>query len=723
MRPRRPRESLPVPSNTMNDTLSTESLAAEPVLYRLGRKSSLWAAFTLGGHGLRRTWQLSVAARGRGGARVTAPLLETSVLRPLATVTVKGEAYPLTIDWHEARRGGQVALGGERKLGSEGGMLSWEMRWLPQVREDKTVEEGAYQVEMRVRTTPRRSGSLRVDLALPLYQPELWAIPAVTALGHSAGSAWSAYSAHAVGLVAGDGEAAWSEAGGWTLDFPTFPFGGGKLIAFGLRFGAASTPGDARAALVTQYAGWAGPSLHPLVSVPRLDPSEAVARLTAPDAYDVQGMERLYLKPQALEQGKSEEGSHYAGFPHEPAGALKAFWDWNQLHETPGVPRLVRFGARGLCADFQVMGRGEDPEPNKGAFWDKLTSGVGTDFADGQTHGLLSNARLARSLFLLHEETREPLLRQSALNICQWLLLKQDEAGFYGGARFRATRGLADDGRVLPQPCSLDGAEAIRAFVLAYRATKVEVWIKAAWKAAEFLLSGRLREFDTQSPAAVAGVVLSLLALDAESPNPRLRAALAEWGAWLRALPLRPDLPSLNADGLHAGLYDCAQAAFGCFGLTRDAAYLRLAFAALDKVPAAARTASWRSISAHQTALVSLAGLLPDSKLDFDAPSVTLGWRVFAPDPAAAPFLHVQPVGGEEVGERWADWLPLVCRATDQLLLLVLAPPAVEAIEVWKNGKRPLLRDLRTGRLDTDAPLAPIGKEGWARVGLFSVDP
>lgn len=708
----------------MNDTISTDPVLTDPVLtapvlYRLGRKSSLWAAFTPSGHGLRRTWQFAVAARNRGGVKVTAPLLETGVLRPLATVTVKGEAYPLTIDWHEPRRGGQLALGGERKLGTNGGTLTWEMRWLPQAG-----EEGAFRVEMRVRTTPRRSGALRIDLASPLYQPELWTIPAVTGLGHSAGSAWSAYSAHGVGLVTGAGEAAWSEAGGWTLDFPAFPFGGGKLIAFGLRFGPAKTAGDARAALVTQYAGWAGTALHPLDSVPPLDPRETVARLTAPDAYDVQGMERLYLKPPPSGQkDRGEEGSHYAGFPHEPAGALKAFWDWNRLHETSGVPRLVRFGARGLCADFQVMGRGDGPEPNKGAFWDKRTAGVGTDFTDGQTHGLLSNARLARSLFLLHEETREPLLRQSALNICQWLLLKQNEAGFYGGARFQATRGLPDDGRVLPQPCALDGAEAIRAFVPAYRATQSDVWIKAAWKAADFLLGGRLREFDSQSPVAVAGVILSLLALDAESPNARLREALAEWGAWLRALPLRSDLPSLSPDGLHAGLYDCAQAGFGCFGLTRDVVYLRYAFAALDKVPPASRAVSWRAVAAHQTALLSLAGLLPNSRVDFDAPSVTLDWRVFAPDPAAAPGLRVQPAGGEEPGERWADWLPLVCRATDQLLLLVLAPPAVEAVTVWKNGKRPLLRDLRTGALDTDAPLVPIAKEGWAHVGLFTVDP
>jgi len=33
------------------------------------------------------------------------------------------------------------------------------------------------------------------------------------------------------------------------------------------------------------------------------------------------------------------------------------------------------------------------------------------------------------------------------------------------------------------------------------------------------------------------------------------------------------------------------------------------------------------------------------------------------------------------------------------------------------------LCDLRTGTLDADAPLAPIAKESWARVGLFTVDP
>ena len=682
----------------------------EPVLYRLGCKSSLWAAFTPGGYGLRQTWQLGVAARTRGGAKITAPLLETSGLRSLATIAIKGEAFPLTIDWHKAGRGRVLCFGGERKLGSDGGTLDWDMRWIPVDGGD-----GCFQAEMRVRATPRRAGTLRIDLPVSLYQPHIWAIPAAALRGHTALSAWSAYSAYSISLTAESGDANWTEPGGFTLELPTFSLGGGKAIMFGLKFGAAKTPGDARAALVMQYAALSDRNSHSLIGTLPLDPAATVTRLTSPEAYDTLGIERIYLKPPV----SGEEGSHYAGFPHEPAGTLKAFWDRSRFYEDTTIPKLVRFGARGICADFQVMGRAGQPEPNKGAFWDKLTSGEGTDYTGGATHGLLSNARLARQLFLLHQATGEPLLRQSALNICQWLLLKQNDQGFYDGARVHATRGLTGDGRFLPQPCALDGAEAIRAFVLAYRAMGNDVWIKAAWKIADFLMEGRLREFDTQSPAAVAGVVLSLLALDAEAPNPRLRETLREWGALLRILPLCPDAPSLNPDSLHAGLYDCAEAGFALFGLTRDIACLRYAFAALHAVPPALRDASWRSVAAHQRALLSLTALLPDAKVDFDAPSVTLDWRVFAPDPAAAPFLRVEAAGGKGL----AGWLPLVCRATDQLLLLVLAPPEMDAVTLYKNNKRPLARDLRTGALDTDLPLMPIGKEGWARIGLFTVDP
>ena len=687
----------------------------EPVLYKMGRKNGLWATLTPTA-GLRQTWQLAVSTRGRGGAKLIAPLLETGPLRPLATVAIKGEAFPLTIDWHEQKRGGILGFGGERKLGTEGGVLSWEMRWVP-----LAGAEGTFKVEMRLKTTPRRTGSLRIDLPTTLHQAEVWGIPEAGGRGHRAVCARSGYSAHFVALTTECGEAGWEEGGGFRADLPTFSLGGGKLVAFCLGFGAAASLSEARAALVAQYAAHASADLHPPVVLSPLDPGAVVRRLTAPEAYAVQGMERLYLKSPLA----ADEGTFYAGFPHEPAGALKSLSDWNRRSETPEIPRLLRFGAGGICADFQVMGQEGQAEPNKGAFWDKMTLGMGTDYADGATHGLVSNARLARHLFLLHAAGGEPLLKQSALNICQWLMLKQNETGFYSGARFHATRGLSGDGKVLPQPCALDGAEAIRAFVQAYAATHVEVWIKAAWKVAQFLLDERAGEFDEHSPVAVAGVITSLLALDAEAPNADLRVAIREWAAWLRILPLNPGSSALNPDCLHAGLFDCAQAGFRLFALTRDMADLRYAFAALHAVPAESRRASWRTIAAHQSALIALAGLLPQSKLDFDKPSVTLDWRVFALDPAAAPFLRLEPVRSETASqeETWVEWLPLVCRGTDQLLLLALAPPSVEAITITKNNKSPLLRDLQTGIEDAAAPLRPLPGEAWANVGLFTVDP
>ena len=686
--------------------------------YKLGRKTGLWAAFAPVQDGLRPTWQMAVTARNRGGAKVLVPLLETSVLRPLATVRVKNEAYPLTIDWHEPGRGGAICLGGARKLGQGGAELEWEMRWLPMPK-----LEGAFRVEMRLRTTPRCTGSLRIDLASALHQPDIWRMMPAAMQGHQALSAMSDYHHYAAGLIALAGEAEWADGGGFTLDFAPFSLGGGKLIVFGLRLAPAQSSGEARAALVSQYAAAAEASLHPLTRISPLDPAKTAIRLTAPDAVQTKGMERLYLKTPG--PGGYCPDTFCGGGPHEPAGALAALWDWNSVHATAGIPRLVRFGGQGLCADFQVMGRAGEPEPNKGAFWDTRVEGGLTDFAGGATFGLRTNARLSRSLFRLFAVTGDPLLKQSALNICQWLLLKQNERGFFDGARVQATRGLPGDGRLLPLPCALDGAEAMRAFAAAYGATGSDVWIKAAWRIADFLLEHRLREFDAQSPAAIAGVVLSLLALDGEAANARLRAALSEWGAWLLSQPLSAEVPSMNADGLHSGLFDCADAGLRLFGLLRQPVYLRFALAALEAVPPASRAASWRSLAVQQSVLLALAGLLPDGEgspqIGFDAPSVTLGSRVFTPDPAAAPFLRVTAAGGADTP---VDWLPLVCRGTDQLLLLLLAPPSVQAASVWKNGKQPLLRNLRTGQVETDAPLSPVSaKERWASVGLFTIDP
>lgn len=681
--------------------------------YGLGKlpdsKNGLWIAFTSDAPGEAQTWQLQVSVRGRGGKLLT-PLLATSPLRPLATVTLKGEAYPLTIGWHERKRGGVICLGGERKTGLDGGRLAWEMRWTPDA-----ANPGRVTVEMRLQATPRRVGDVTVSLYAPLHRPELWALGAAAAQGYCAQSAFSAYGRHALQFVALEEDAGWDESrGGFEMTLRRFPLGGGKL----LRFGLGIVPGDDtvanRAPLVRHYARLADSALHPLTDAPLLDPAPIAAQLSDSAQYAAQGAERLYLK---LPLGASKnERTFHAGFPHYPLEALTALWNWQRFHPNDAVPRLVRYGASGVAADFQIMGRDGEPEPNKGAFWDKLTGKNGSDHGGGPTHGIASNARIARSLFQLHAAVGEPLLSRSALNICQWLLLKMNDDGYFAGDRVLATRGCANDGRVVGSPCSLDGVEAIPAFVQAFRATRNEVFIKAAWKVARHLLDDRLREFEGASPPEAASVIRALIALDAEAAHPELRAAIESWGAWLRALPLPPGASALNADGGHSGLFDCAQAGLSLFALNRNPSDLRYAFSCLSLAPPEAR--GWHDLALAPAALLSLAALVPDARPDFDALSVTLDWRVFAPDAATEQYVTVQTLDGLPV-----PFLPLVCRGTDQLMLLILASRETETVSVRNHGRRPILRDLRSGALTEEANLhSPMG-ESWARVGLFTIDP
>ncbi len=693
----------------------------ETVTYRLCRtedpKVALWLAWTPSGQGDARAWEMQVTARGRGGAKTLAVLWETTPLCPLASVTVGGETYPLAIGWHEKKRGGLVCFGGQRKLGAGGALLHWEMR----LRPDAT-REGAFVAEMRVQTAARKTGTLHLSLRVPLHRPQVWTLDAAAQNGHFASLVHSHWGGLAACFSTLEPEAGWDElSSAFCLSARRFPMGGSKRLRFFVYFLRAKTEAAARAPLTERYALLAGDVLHPLVSVPAFDPAPIAKQLTDPARYQAVGAQRVYLKPPSGE----EDGMIYAGFPHYPLDAYKALWDWNRFHARENVPRLIRYGASGLAADFQVMGRDGQPEPNKGAFWDKKTGDAFTDFQGGAAHGIASCARLARGFFLLHEALggKEPLQAQSALNICQWLILKRNHDGWYDGAHFHATRSLPDDGRALPPSPdasdALDGAEVIRPCVLAYRETKNEVFLKAAWKVADFLLEARLSSFEAPSPASVARVISNLAALDAEAPNARLRAALNAWGAWLLALPLLPDAPGMSDDGLHSGLYDCAEAGLHLFALTHDVRFLRYALAAWDKTPAVSRAQSWRELALAPRVLLAQAALLPDAVVDFDRLTVTLGWRAFSPDPATEKFVGVRAaLDGSPV-----SFLPLVCRLTNQVLLLVLAPPDMETVEIGHNGRRPAARDLLSGALDAKPCLHAIAGERWGRAGLFILEP
>ena len=679
------------------------------IVYNLGKAADPTHALSavLTASGQKSEWLLQIRTR-KSGRREHVVLLETSITRPLATVTVGGETYALPIGRHERKRGGILCVGGTRKTGTDGSGLEWEMRWLP----DPNCP-GRFTVETRVRATPKRTGDLRVSLRTPLHAPQVWTLGAAAQNNDCAQLVSSEYSHQAIAFAALDADAGWNgEAGCFDLHARRFALGGGKCVRAQIAFLPAPDQAAPRAALAALYAGFASARLHPLDGLPALDPLPAAQWLSDPAHYAAPGVERLYL---ALPN--ADPDTVQAGAPHFPLDALHALAQWDRFHPNPDVPRLVRYGAVGIASDFQVMGRANEPEPNKGAFWDQKRAGDLCDEHGQAAHGIGANARIARSLFLLHETTPELLLRQSALNICQWLILKMNEGGWYDGAHVHATEGRAVDGRIIPQPCALDGAEVIAPFVLAFCATRNEVFIKAAWKVATALLA-RMAEFDDCPPPVVASVLRALLMLDAEAPHARLRAAIASWGALLRALPLCPSARGLSADGLHSGLYDCAQAGFALFAHSRDLDFLRYALHALSLVPASSQHDAWRALASHQAALLSLAALLPQSRTDFNRCAVSLDWRTYAPDPAAKQHVQVRGSGNLPV-----HFLPLVCRASDQLLLLILAPPSVESVSILKNGRRPLACDLLSGAFDTDTRLHAPGGVAWARVGLFTIDP
>ena len=196
---------------------------------------------------------------------------------------------------------------------------------------------------------------------------------------------------------------------------------------------------------------------------------------------------------------------------------------------------------------------------------------------------------------------------------------------------------------------------AIRPLVQAFRATRNEVFITTARKVADMFLARRAGDHASTSAPAVAEVLLGLLALDAEAPNPRLHAVIRAWASWLRALPLDTADPNVNADGRHSELYDCAQAGFALHAFLRDPAFLQYAWAAINRIPPESRACAWRELALFPPALLSIAALLPDAHVDFSALSVTLGWRTFAPDPATSTFLQARSASGEPL-----HCLPLV---------------------------------------------------------------
>jgi hypothetical protein len=717
---------------------------------RLG-KSHYWLKFTREEHGLSASWRLNAWQKlPRAPKRDYAvPLLDISPQHPLLTLSLGQEHFPLMIDHWNADRPGGIELCGQRRLSlQDDRVATWNANI--KVRSAGTQIILDFDFNIRVTPPPKVRGSLRIGIGVPFFRPYVRSHPTAMLRGDQATAVWSDRLSCVVTFIAPENvdneQGPWTDRGAVTCVLPEVSASGRGTISCSLAIKPAKTPAQAHAALVDHYSRvrpLALPEPEPWGMTLRDAASHAIALITDKGSYDVKGTERVYLRPPILrfELGNVDRPSYFAGFPYFPVDAARAMTDWHSLCGDEPAKRLAALAARGVAADFAVMARDGECHSNKGAFWDRVTipaEGIIPRYSNAygdDCHTIVSSARIARALFEIFGRTNDPLFRQSALNTCHWLMLKQNEDGYYDGDHIHGSRGYPFGGRHL-----LAGSEAIRPLVMAFRVTGNEVFIKSAWKIADHLLCNAVtelcapplferREMDqespkpvTDSPVALASVIRALLDLDAEAPNKRLHDAVHFAGAWLRSFTFDPQQePDLDYDGMSGGLFECAHAAFMMFNLERDPQWLQLGLRAVRAVPIDGRI-SWRSVPAFMLSLLSLVPLLPGGQIDFASRSATIKWHKYELDEATHEYVSASSADpGDPVA---VDFLPLVCRQDNHILLLVLSDAPVERINVVHNKRAPVLRDLISKELISGpAPLRRLPFVTKQRFGMFTISP
>lgn len=741
-------------ANLNAETPDAETPAAEPsgdlCEHRLG-KSHYWLKFTREEHGLSSSWRMNAWQKPpRAPKRNYAiPLLDISPQHPLLTLALGEESFPLLIENWDAERPGLLTLSGQRKLSSDGQSIAV---WNAKVRVRSSGAQVALDFDLNVRVTPppKQKAALRIGIGVPIFRPYVRAHPTAARRGEHAIAVWSDRVDSVVTFVApekADPERRpWTDRGALTCAMPEIGVAGRGTISFSVALKPARTIAQAHGALVDHYAlvrPLALPEPEPWRMTLREAAGHAIALITDKGSYDVKGTERVYLRPPILRAalGNADRPSYFAGFPYFPTDAARAMVDWNALTGDEPARRLAALAARGVAADFAVMAREGECHSNKGAFWDRLTlpaESIMPRYSNAygdDSHGIVSSARIARALFEIFAATNDNLFRQAALNTCHWLMLKQNGEGYYDGDHIHGSRGSVFGGANL-----LAGAEAIRPLVMAFRTTSNEVFIKSAWKIADHLLQTLVPELSApaffthrvhgaeehgpapDSPVAVASLILALLDLDAEAPNKRLHDAVHMAGAWLRSFRFDPEFdPDLDYDGMSAGLYECAQAAILMFNLERDPAWLQLGLRAVRSVPIDARI-SWRSVPAFLLSLLGLVPLMPGGQIDWKNRTAKIKWSTFGLDAATIEYVSVTSRNQDDPVP--VDFLPLVCRQDDHMLLLALSAGPVDQVIIKHNQRNPVVRDLVTKEL-VQGPAClhrlPFGSK--QRYGLFTIAP
>lgn len=664
------------------------------------------------------------------------PIFQTTPLRAAAEIRCRGQHFPVALLQHARKKRDVVMMGAKRRT-----TKSWRAAVRCGVlitgRDDRftwfwrvTATAPALAVPVVAENKDRAPEAVRLQLPFAPGAVKLLTLPGAEGRGLVAriGDVAVSVVAEAHGgtppTVSADGSGVYLSLENADLS------GTGTVLAWQTWFVPAKTDAEAVSALAKHLA-----EIADATQAPPTDTRPFLRRVI--ETAERELMRQDILEKRGVDKNVFRVAPHRAdmlvvGSATNAAVTTHALVNRFRLGGEELIERRARLLANGVC-EFQNT---IEESPHWGAIFDALVRKTewGDEFGK-RTISFTTTARTARGLQLLHNHFKTEMYERTALAAAQWILLRLDRDGLPQGERF------AWDGTKLTEASPWLAGEALLPLLAAFRAHQNDVFFKTALRIVA-TLEERYTDFslgiDTASTANLAALAEGVLLVSQEYERPHLIAFAREIGQAIRSRRLASgavsdpvgtgdtadDLPLL-APTLAGGRAALALSRVDnpLFWTTFALRTVRAADAMLKGYGGFVRIADRGALLSLATSvLLAIAARATGGVADWDAVTLKRDWQTFAPDPAAAAYVKISAPPGDG-GSDTPDYLLLVCAATHQVLIAVLAPPGTDTVEITKNGKRPVVRNLLTGGSSVTAALIdlePTGTEG--RIGVFMAD-
>ncbi len=425
----------------------------------------------------------------------------------------------------------------------------------------------------------------------------------------------------------------------------------------------------------------------------------ALKRLANPLLYEFVGVEKALARAPESDQASADD-TYLSSGPGKPLASAAAMLRWSEfIASKPEAVQLTALAtaiSHGIASDFTICAAENSDSRNVGAIWERLhraASHQNRTYSDpfGEaTVSLAATADAADQLFLLHERLDDRISLNAALRASQWLLLHQKADGSYAGDRVDAATG-----RVQPDERAgrKAAAYAAGAFIRAYQASRIEVYVMAALRALRSVMSHLRPECVGDEP--VSRIVRAAAMLYAESASLRNQNELAQAAEWLRLQQSRHSIaPRRNAFS-EPSETKSALAALDIFVALNQPQWLEQALQSLRQASASRTCAGASSIEAYFSTLLALPALIVGCQPDLRDGHVRVGWTSYSADSAANEIIAVRSVDPASAYD--VDSLPLVSKIGRSVLVPVLAEKHVARVSITSGQRTPCLTDLVTG--------------------------